>query len=101
MRQPAIQITPPHPHPQSCRTRESHGMPAPPSPRATTLPNCPWTLGLRLGLRSEAARACAAGVIMRLAVVLQRCPHYATHMAPKWDAAAESGYYCESCCSVQ
>jgi hypothetical protein len=38
---------------------------------------------------------------MRLAVVLQRCPHYATHMAPKWDAAADSDYYCESCCSVQ
>lgn len=41
------------------------------------------------------------GVTMRLAVVLQRCPHYATHMAPKWDAAADSDYYCESCCSVQ
>ena len=40
------------------------------------------------------------GVIMRLAVVLQRCPHYASHMAPKWDAAAESGA-CDSCCSMQ
>ena len=77
-------------------------------PRHTRAPfatgaNCPWTFGwrLRLGLRSEAARGCAAGVIMRLAVVLQRCPHYTTHMAPKWDADAESGYYCESCCSVQ
>jgi len=41
------------------------------------------------------------GVIMRLAVVLQRCPHYTANMAPKWDATADGGYYGQGCCSMQ